>query len=165
MLKTPRTIITVEVPPGCYNHFGIKETLSKNIFRYFDDKIPDNIFLNTNVYGLPIAKSSGSQFWPILGSICVSFQTEPFIIGVYHGYCKPQNANEFLTFLKEMIDIQDNGMEIQVKQVTVKLNAIICNRPATAFITCVKGHKRLFWLWKMYYRRRVCRWACYISAD
>lgn len=147
LLKTPRTNNNVfEVSPGHYYHFGIKKTLSENVLRYYSvNTIPDNILLNINVDGLPIAKSSGSQFWPILGSISANFETEPFIIGVYHGYHKPDNANEFLAFfVEEMIDIQNNGIEIQRKQIVVKLNAIICDSPARAFITCVKGHNAYF---------------------
>lgn len=49
--------------------------------------------MNINVDGLPLSKSSGSQFWPIMASIEeIDIYTEPFLIGVYHGMSKPVDA-------------------------------------------------------------------------
>lgn len=65
----------------------------------------NEIILNINTDGLPLCKSSGSQFWPIMRSIeGIDIYASPFIIGVYHGMCKPNDANEFLTdFINDFI--------------------------------------------------------------
>lgn len=53
------------------------------------------IYINVNIDGLPIAKNSKSQLWPILAQI-VSENSKPFIVGAYHGYSKPTSSNNFL---------------------------------------------------------------------
>ena len=60
-------------------------------------RIPSNtIKLLINVDGVPISKSSGSQFWPILGLIIGIPNSKPFYIGIYHGTSKPDNSNSYL---------------------------------------------------------------------
>lgn len=57
----------------------------------------DVIKINININGLPLAKSSQSQLWPILGQIYnIGINKTPFLIGAYHGYKKPKNAKDFL---------------------------------------------------------------------
>lgn len=47
--------------------------------------------------------SNTSQLWPILG--CIYPTSRVFIIGVYHGYSKPADSNEFLHALVEYISV------------------------------------------------------------
>ena len=64
-----------------------------------------NLKLQTNVDGIPISKNSGSQFWPTLGYLTDFLHSKPFLIGIYHGYSKPNDANFFLSeFVLEMYD-------------------------------------------------------------
>lgn len=59
--------------------------------------MPREVKININIDGLPLSKSSGSQFWPILASIDINdLYTEPFAVGVFHGMSKPNNVNDFL---------------------------------------------------------------------
>lgn len=94
LVDTPRNAsvkITV-IGNGHYAHFGFLSVLERSIKLYFDFIKSDKIKLNINVDGLPISKSSGSQFWPILASIeGIHIYTSPFIIGVYHGMSKPSD--------------------------------------------------------------------------
>jgi len=55
-----------------------------------------NIEININIDGLPLAKSSQSQLWPILGQMYNVGDREPFLIGAYHGYKKPVDAQDLL---------------------------------------------------------------------
>lgn len=55
--------------------------------------------MNINIDGLPFAKSSQSQLWPILGQIYNVM--EFFLIGTYYGYKKPMNVRDlFLNFFR-----------------------------------------------------------------
>lgn len=47
------------------------------------------------VDGLPLSRSSSSQFWPILAFV-YSHYNYVFPIGVYHGNTKPEDSNIYL---------------------------------------------------------------------
>lgn len=72
--------------------------------------INGTIELVINIDGLPISKSSGSQLWPILGSV-FGFK-DIFIIGIYHGNSKkPESAHLFLERLVvESKHVIENGI-------------------------------------------------------
>lgn len=85
------------------------------------------------------SKSSPRQFWPILGSINKS--KEVFIIGIYYGTQKPSNSNEFLKkFVDETKILCKDGININNKNITFTIEAIICDAPAKSFILQTKGH-------------------------
>lgn len=62
--STPRKIVRRGVEPGEYVHYGIEDALT-DFLNNFDYSNPD-IYLNLNVDGLPLFKSSRKQVWPIL---------------------------------------------------------------------------------------------------
>jgi len=71
LMATPRnaSVNIKSVADGQYVHFGIFSGLEQCIKTYTKFIKSNNIKLNINVDGLPICKSSGSQFWPIMASI------------------------------------------------------------------------------------------------
>jgi len=68
---------------GIFYYFGLtnglKATIGKNIFS------DDTIVLHLGIDGLPLTKSTNSQFWPIL--CCIRNLTRPclFLVGLYWG--------------------------------------------------------------------------------
>lgn len=113
LLKTPRTIEIEKMDSGKYCHFSMKEGILNSLDKYADiDNIPSELGIDINTDGLPLSKSSGSQFWPILGAIVLeSSYTSPFPIGIYHGISKPFKVNVFLRkFVDESNVIIDNGI-------------------------------------------------------
>lgn len=148
LLHTPRnasaTIILMS--DGHYAHFGITSGLEIAIRKYSTFIATDEIKINVNIDGLPLSKSSSSQFWPIMASIeGIDVHTLPFIIGVYHGMSKPNNANEFLDrFVNELMFLSENGINVYNKKYSLILNAILCDAPAKSFITYTKGHAGYF---------------------
>lgn len=56
----------------------------------------ENIKLVIGIDVLPLAKSSSSMFWPILGYARYSGKPRVFFIGLYWGREKPQCINLFL---------------------------------------------------------------------
>jgi len=86
LLKTPRNASANIKSLGNYIHFGISFTLKRSIQICSKFIKRNEIKLNINIDGLPLSKSSGSQFWPIMASIeDVDVYTSLFIIGIYHG--------------------------------------------------------------------------------
>ncbi|EZA53522.1 hypothetical protein X777_06955 [Ooceraea biroi] len=86
----------IDIPPGAYIHLGIKEgilhKLNQNTLTQNIDILP----LAINIDGLPLNKSSNSQFWPVLMSIDLIEVSHLFIVGIYHGMRKPKSATQFL---------------------------------------------------------------------
>lgn len=127
-------IITID--GGSYYHFGLK-TYLESYLKKTENTINSEILIQINVDGLPLAKSSGSQFWPILGS----FKNDaPFPIGIFHGYSKPKDPNKYLKmFVEEYIDLRKNGLTHNNKKFTVRISGILCDAPAKAYILNVKS--------------------------
>ncbi|KAF0749985.1 Uncharacterized protein FWK35_00027513, partial [Aphis craccivora] len=98
------------VLPGVYYHFGLANGIKKYIDKFFSDK---TINLVIGVDGLPLAKSSGSTFWPILGYIRQLNQTA-FPIGIYWCHEKPEDSNIFMNdFTEEVSDLILNGITVE----------------------------------------------------
>ncbi|XP_029156842.1 uncharacterized protein LOC114929464 isoform X1 [Nylanderia fulva] len=146
LFQTPKQVDIIEMTPGKYYHAGLSDSLRKSIRKHYcQSNLPSQININVNIDGLPLTKSSGSQFWPILGSIVADFYTEPFIIGVYHGFQKPKCCNTFLKYFKDdCLEIFRTGIVQYGKKITVKLNAFICDAPAKSFIKGTRGHNAYF---------------------
>ena len=144
LLKTPRETITRSVSPGIYCHFGVKKGLER-ILTNRATSMPSVLKLLINMDGLPLAKSSGSQLWPILCSISNIDETVVFPAGAFHGMSKPSNSNEYLyDFVEEMKILQQDGIEIDGSHYSVKIEGIICDAPARAFVACIKGFNGYF---------------------
>jgi len=146
LMKTPRNTYSeiIDINGGKYVHFGLAVSLKHSIETFFDT-YPTEIKININIDGLPISKSSGSQFWPILGAIVADFYTEPFAIGIYHGTTKPNDVDIFLKpFVEEAKAIFDSGLDVGRRIISIKLNAIICDAPAKSFVCGIKSHNAYF---------------------
>lgn len=128
------------VTPGMYYHFGISNELKK--IKHFFNISEDSININIGIDGLPISKSSGSTFWPILGSIeNVSSSTYVFLIGLYWGLEKPLDSNLYLSDLvNELKELSNIGISTPYGRKYVVVNCICCDVPAKSFILKTKGH-------------------------
>ena len=95
------------------------------------DLLPNNdstiAELQVNMDGLPLYRSSNTQFWPILGSLNKS---DPFVIAVYCGNGKP-DVNLF---------VRDFITEATYLKNRVHIKAIVCDTPARSFIKSSKSH-------------------------
>jgi len=134
------------VPPGIYHHFGISNGIKKYIDKDFSG---ETIKLVIGVDGLPLAKSSGSCFWPILGYIRQKNQIV-FPIGIYWGYEKPINSNIFIKdFVDEIKFLSLNGIDVEILNkdkkkiiitIFIRIDAFCCDSPAKSYLLKIKGH-------------------------
>ncbi|XP_046737627.1 uncharacterized protein LOC124406298 [Diprion similis] len=140
LLQAPRKLEIIDMSPGHYYHFGLVQGSVRSVAKYYStENCPKELQININVDGLPLTKSSGSQFWPILASVEADFYTEPFIVGLYHG------SNEFMKyFTEECSKIIDVRLSIGNRTVPIKINAFVSDTPAKCFITGTKGHNAYF---------------------
>jgi len=134
--KTPRTVEVESKCGGQYVYFGLKKALQM--------VEPDDEYkINVNVDGVPLYKSSSTQFWPIL---CQINSSKPVIVALFMGPCKPDSVSEYLSdFVQEMTELQSCGFatDAQLQTVPVVLRAVICDAPARAFLKNIKAHNSL----------------------
>jgi len=160
LLQTPRKITVKNVEPGIYYHFGLQQCIENLLSKTHNSLISNCIEILINIDGLPIAKSTSSQFYPILCCIFTASNVE--IVSIYHGYEKPNNANVFLKDLvNDINNLTSNGIYYSTKLYSIKIKAFICDAPAKSFITFTKGHSRYYSCTKCYEKgtyinNRIC---------
>ncbi len=143
LLDTPREVSVVEKCGGQYSYCGIKAGIIQELAKYpdFGDK-HDHIDLIINIDGLPLFKSSNSQFWPILG--CFN-NLDVFVIALFHGCSKPHPLSDYLEdFLAELDKIQVDGITHGGKRYAFKICCFSCDAPARCFLKCIIGHTGYF---------------------
>lgn len=122
-------------------YFGIKRQITRiiNLDLHQDES---KIEVQYNMDNLPVFYSSKIEFWPIVGRIVHnSIRYKPFPIAFYLGKGKPSNLTIFFNgFIKELNDLNNNGININGKIFNVKILGFINDIPARAFIKCTKGH-------------------------
>jgi hypothetical protein len=143
LLNTKQCSTIRSISGGNYTHIGLEKNLRKQLsegFIEFQDG--DNLSLTVSLSfdGLPISRSSNSQFWPIQG-ICNQSKFGVFVIGIFHGKTKPTNVEEFLQELvMELSHLGTNGFEYGLSSVFIKVASVIADAPARSFIKQCKGH-------------------------
>lgn len=145
LLNTPQKYTIKDVKPGSYFHFGLENCLKRLISHCSTSELLNSTCLEVmiNIDGLPLSKSSSSQFYPILCSLVMN-ETFVDMIGIYHGYEKPQDPNCFLAdFITEAIQLTQNGFFFN-KHFSFKIKGFICDVPAKSFILFTKGHSGYF---------------------
>lgn len=142
LYHTPVTRDLIVVEPGKYFHFGFEVALKIELLRLPEKTIiPSTLEIDFNVDGIPISKSSGSQFWPVLALIKnIKAQMSPFVIGLYHGLTKPASASDFLKrFAEETKELMSNGFIFKGVEYKIAPRSYICDAPAKSFILGTKG--------------------------
>ena len=125
-MQTPTTKNIVDIHLSQYIHVGFKAAL-------------DRILADIN--GLPIAKSSNSGFWLILGSAQNLPNHSIFVIVIYHGSQKPKMFSDFLKpHVAELKDLIAN-YTFQNRKIKV---TYICDAPARAVLPGTKCHNAYF---------------------
>ncbi len=144
LLKTMRNKPNVRVvPPGQYAHFGLVNVLLSLLSYHKVDNTVTKITIVFHVDGIPIAKSSGSQFWPILCSIYG--YDKVIIIGIYHGFKKPEDVNLFiLELVEEAKVVLKDGLKYGGRVLEVEIAALVCDAPARCLVTSVVSHNAYY---------------------
>jgi len=144
LLQSPTATSMINSHSGNFYYHGLQTALKDHLrhTRSFDKYLEDPIKIKLSIDGLPLVKSSKSQFWPLLEQIVHDdYREKPFVIGVFHGNCKPSKPDEIMDkFIKEYNEIKNKGFQYGVKEYKILINAVICDAPAKAFMKNVKGH-------------------------
>jgi len=141
-LRPPKIKHTIsDLHPGEFVYFGIENVLSFGGATLFDPKAPE-IRLSVNIDGLPLYRNAkGKGLWPLLGCI----DDHPvWVIGFYHGIKKPVCPNQFLKdFVLEVKELQMHGLTIDNVVYRFKLQKMLMDTPARAYIVGVKSHNAI----------------------
>lgn len=140
LLRTCRKVVSKVIEPGEYYHFGV-ENCVKNLISYSHEFLESTeiVQLVINIDGLPLAKSSGSQVYPILCRL-VNDHNNLDMIGIYHGYQKSKDANDYLSdFVEDISNVINTGIVINNKH-PVKISHFVCDAVAEAYITYTTAH-------------------------
>ncbi|EFX72012.1 hypothetical protein DAPPUDRAFT_111113 [Daphnia pulex] len=100
-----------EMPPGKYQHCDIVAALQKILaaMELSGIEIPEVLYMLVNVGGIPLSKSSSSDFWPIL--IKILGWEDIFVGGIYHGCKKPACINDYLSaFRDDVLRLSTDGL-------------------------------------------------------
>lgn len=143
LLLTPRTINTIEMPPGNFIYLGLK----KSLLYYLSScgKNIDTLEIDVNIDGAPIFENSrnNSVIWPILVKIH-NIQSPVFPIAIYGGNTKPNDFNMFLLpFINEYLELEKTFYYNDTK-ITLKIRSFVLDAPARSSICGIVGHTGYF---------------------
>lgn len=79
------------------------------------------------------------QFWPILGFFQNLPNHKPFVIAIFARNGKPE-LYEYMEDFVEDINNLEKGFFFKEIPLSLKLEAMVCDAPARAFLKCVKSH-------------------------
>lgn len=123
---------------GTFVHFGLESGIRQALGC---GDIPPRLDLQASIDGLPLYKSSVTNFWPISCRVTNTENSGPFIVSVYCGRGKPPSLEDYLKqFIEELQHLIANGLHHKGRHVAIKLKAVICDAPARSFVKAVKGH-------------------------
>ena len=147
--KDPRTLLSTKVNyeiknmcGGEYYHFGMSEGIKHILSTEPDlDILTKNIQIQLNMDGLPLFRSSSSQFWPILARLVNVGMDTPFIVGLFYGNSKPSNVADYLKpLIDELTILMKDGLIYMEHAFRILVSSVICDSPAKAFIKNVKQY-------------------------
>lgn len=139
LCSTPRYSTIYDMDNGYYLHIGLKVSLLKFMSKTKNMIFNENIYIDINVDGVPISKSSPSSLWPILINVVGS--EEVICIGTFYGNEKPQNVNNYLNrFVEEFIEIHETGLLFNGRIYKLHIRAISADAPARAFLLNIHTH-------------------------
>ena len=141
ILKTPRNFKVERRAGGDFFHFGVVGALT-SIFNEIYERLADKSVLNLqlNIDGLPLFKSSGTSFWPVLGLLQGFDLKTPVLISIFCGNAKPNNLAEYFGDLVAELKTLYNGFTFRDKTFLLRICSIVCDAPARAFVKAIKGH-------------------------
>ena len=123
---------------GKFVYFGVEAGILRSLAAFKPVADNNSISLSVGVDGLPLFKSTNSQFWPIL---CKYDGVKPFLVALYYGNEKPKSVDDYLDeLLQELKLLQVNGVHFNDRHISVNVSNFICDALARAFLKCTKIH-------------------------
>ena len=142
LLHTPRHCCVRAKAGGRIVHMGLRAGLIQILGDSRDHILYVKIQLNID--RLKLYNSSWTQLWPILCRVIEPFVSHLFVVGIYCGLSKPNDADEyFSTVVGELEEHLRTGIS-GLQTTRVILSNIVCDTPARSFVRQVKSHTGYF---------------------
>uniref|UniRef100_A0A182R5I1 Uncharacterized protein n=1 Tax=Anopheles funestus TaxID=62324 RepID=A0A182R5I1_ANOFN len=134
LLQTPKGgQQIVPIAGGEFWYQGIKTCLL-NYFGCFQPT-STTFSLNISIDGLPLHKSSRTEFWPILINIHEKPKIPCMVVGIFSESSKPRSKEAFSRpLVTELTNLTEHGIIIAGKLIQIRVRAFIADSPARAFI-------------------------------
>jgi len=141
LLGTPSSTSFKQLENGKFHYFGLATNLKQIISQNRNFKF-QKFEISFNIDGIPLFRSSNTQFWPILGLLKNScLISSPFLNGFFSGTSKSSPLHLFLNdFVEGLSNLCNMGLVYEGKTYDVSIHSIVCDAPARAFIKCTKVH-------------------------
>ncbi|XP_045022919.1 uncharacterized protein LOC123466887 [Daphnia magna] len=149
--KDPRTIMKTKVcdltklnngvqcNSNSFVHLGLIEGIRKKLMNA--DKKLMMLILQFNIDGLPLWRSSRTQFWPIVCRIINCQDSSEFLVTLHCGVGKPLSVRSYLRpFLDELKALLNDGLLHFGQKFDIRIGAFCCDAPARALIKQIIGH-------------------------
>lgn len=140
-LKASSKLVDVTIQrmdPGHFCYFGLKKMVLHILKKHAHEIPTDNCCqLQFGIDGIPLSRSSGSSFWPILVKIKQFSDVLP--VAVYHGHSKPPSVHEFMQdFVQELQTLLTDGLSYANREIKFFVSAFIMDAPAKSFVLDIK---------------------------
>ena len=140
LLQTSRTISIQKKSGMEYVYFPLAAQLLEHFNRYPVETVReiDSLEISLNIDGLPLFKSSNTNFWPVLCAIVNVKPVIVFPVVLTCGSSKPKDLEFLDDLIKDLDNVLKNGVQDANRVLSVSLRCCVCDAPARAL---VKGTK------------------------
>ncbi|BHF59319.1 60S ribosomal protein L22 [Sparganum proliferum] len=141
-LQTPRTCVSKSLKRGKYVHLGLERGLLDELRLCPLTDIPE-VRVQLHIDGMKVFKSSAQCLWPILARVNHPVVGQPFVVGVFCGFGKPEPLEDFLgDCVSELKGLLTTGLRDPRTESVIKVNLlnVICDTPARCYVRQVKAH-------------------------
>ncbi|BHF69745.1 hypothetical protein SprV_0301279100 [Sparganum proliferum] len=142
LLQTPRTCVSKFLKRGKYVHLGLERGLLDELRLCPLTGIPE-VHVQLHVDGMKVFKASAECLWPILARVNHPVVGQPFVVGVFCGFGKPEPLEDFLgDCFSELKGLLTTGLRDPRTENVIKVNLlnVICDTPARCYVRQVKAH-------------------------
>ena len=138
LLRTLRNVEIKKLVEGEYYYFGLEFWLQSLVG--LCRGTVNSLAVHVNIDSIPLFSSANTCLWPVLCS-AKEFGTTVFPVDVYCSNGKPESVRDYLRdFIDEVKVLEQSGYtDDSGKNYRVKLEAVICDAPAHAFVKYIKG--------------------------
>ncbi|KAE8741661.1 hypothetical protein FOCC_FOCC012813 [Frankliniella occidentalis] len=139
LLGTPMNLPIENIDEDCkFWYKGIRSYLANlDLTEYIREH--GSIEIDVNGDGLPLFKRSKNKFWVLLGKLAHT-KNHPFIIAIFFGKNNPTVKELCTNFRDEVLDLEENGYEVNYVPVEFRIRRYICDAPARAKLKCIIEH-------------------------
>ncbi|BHF70376.1 hypothetical protein SprV_0301342600 [Sparganum proliferum] len=142
LLQTPRTCVSKSLKRGKYVHLGLERGLLDELRLCPLTGIPE-VRVQLHIDGMKVFKASAQCLWPILARVNHPVVGQPFVVGVFCGFGKPEPLEDFLgDCVSKLKGLLTTGLRDPRTEMVIKVNLlnVICDTPARCYARQVKAH-------------------------